>query len=176
MLLDGGPGEEDFLGAVLAGLGSSPKTLPCKFFYDERGSALFDRICELPEYYLTRTELGIVGERGAEIRAHLGTGCRVVEYGSGSSLKTRILLELLEDVEVYIPIDISKERLVASAQALDSEYPDLHVAPVCADYSTEIDLPARRGGSQTRAARASPGWPASGVRRAPPATPPACRA
>src|ERR1700744_4388075 len=85
------PGEDSFRDAVLAGLSASPKSLPCKFFYDQRGSALFEAICEVPEYYLTRTELGILQTYAPAIAARLGPHCRLAELGSGASIKVRLL-------------------------------------------------------------------------------------
>ncbi len=139
---DQAPAREEFLRDVQRGLQASPKTLPCKYFYDERGSQLFDEICELPEYYPTRTELGIMGRDGDEMAAALGPACLVVEYGSGSSMKTRLLLDRLEEAAGYVPVDISREHLLASAAALAAEYPSLEVLPVCADFAQPFELPA----------------------------------
>ena len=100
------PSEDNFRDAVLAGLGHEPKTLPCKFFYDVRGSALFEQICEAPEYYLTRTEIAILEEYAGAIAAQLGAHCRLVELGSGASRKVRILLEALAAPAAYVPVDI----------------------------------------------------------------------
>src|ERR1700758_1713525 len=105
-----GPGEESFRDAVLAGLGHDPKTLPCKFFYDARGSSLFEEICRLPEYYLTRTEVAILEENSSDIAAQMGPHCRVIEFGSGASQKIRILLQALERPAAYVPVDISREH------------------------------------------------------------------
>src|SRR5215467_8205950 len=90
------PGEESFRDAVLSGLGQARKSIPCKFFYDARGSALFEAICRLPEYYLTRTEIAILQESASDIAAHMGPHCRVIEFGSGASSKVRILLHALD--------------------------------------------------------------------------------
>src|ERR1700676_1051080 len=90
------PSEDSFRDSVLAGLGHTPKTLPCKLFYDARGSALFEQICEVPEYYLTRTEIAILETRAKDIAAHIGPNCRLIELGSGASRKVRVLLEALE--------------------------------------------------------------------------------
>ena len=100
-----------FYREVLAGLRAPRKRLPCKYFYDEVGSALFDRICELPEYYLTRTEMAIMRDHAGEIARRIGPGCQLVELGSGSSIKTRLLLDALADVAAYVPVDISGEHL-----------------------------------------------------------------
>lgn len=123
---------------VIAGLGRSPKTLPPKLFYDEEGSRLFDAICELDEYYPTRTEIGIMRGRLDEIAEAVGSGALLVEYGSGSSVKTEILLERLDDLAGYVPIDISREHLLASANRIARRHPDLPIYPVAADYTTSI--------------------------------------
>jgi dimethylhistidine N-methyltransferase len=135
------PRQEQFLSDVLRGLRRSPKQLPCKYFYDARGSELFDRICELPEYYLTRTELRIMKGQVAQMCAAIGEGARLVEFGSGSSLKTRLLLEHIEAPAAYVPVDISPAPLLAAAGALRSEFPHVPVIPVCADYTKELSLP-----------------------------------
>jgi dimethylhistidine N-methyltransferase len=140
-LHDCGPDSADFREAVRAGLASSAKTLPCKYFYDERGSALFDRICQLPEYYPTRTELAITRRYARHMGEYIGPVGRLVEYGSGSSIKTRLLLDCLHDVGSYVPIDISREHLLRSAGALAERYPAIAVQPVCADYTTSFSLP-----------------------------------
>lgn len=129
---------------VLAGLAERQKTLPCKYFYDDRGSALFEAICELPEYYLTRTELGIMETHVADMAAALGPGLMLVEPGSGSSRKTRLLLDHLADPVAYVPVDISREHLVRSADRLNRLYPSLEVLPVCADFSQDFRVPAPR--------------------------------
>ena len=141
VLLDLEPAPDDFRGEVLAGLRHSPRRLPCKFFYDQRGSELFDRICELDEYYLTRAETEILSRHGEQIAAVLGRDCMLVEYGSGSSLKTRILLDHLDDPAGYVPIDISHAHLLRAARAIALRYPGLQVLPVCADYTAPLRLP-----------------------------------
>src|SRR5579864_4540989 len=98
------PREDDMRAEILVGLRQPQKSLPCKYFYDERGSALFEAICELPEYYLTRTELGIMQARAADMAAALGPEVLLVEPGSGSSLKTRLLLEHLQRPLAYVPV------------------------------------------------------------------------
>lgn len=140
------PPAEDLRAEVLAGLQRLQKELPPKLFYDARGSRLFERICRLPEYYLTRTEIAILRTHGAEIGALLGPGCLLIEYGSGSSAKTRILLDALAYPAGYVPIDISREAVLAAASALASDYPELPLVPVWADYTRPFKLPepARR--------------------------------
>ena len=133
-----------FRNDVVAGLSGPRKTLPCKYLYDERGSALFERICDLDEYYPTRTELGILETHVGEMAERLGPRCLLVEYGSGSSRKTRLLLDRLHQPAAYVPIDISREALAASARSLASAYPQLEVLPVCADYTEPLELPRPR--------------------------------
>src|SRR5579859_6670729 len=135
VLSDFEPRQEDFEAEFIAGLERRPKLLPCKFFYDERGSRLFDHICELHEYYLTRTETEILQDNIAEIAALCGPGCILVELGSGSSTKTRLLLDHLEAPVAYVPIDISRRQLARAAKALNGDYLSLKIHPVCADYN-----------------------------------------
>lgn len=139
------PSEESFRDAVLAGLGRAPKSLPCKFFYDARGSALFEEICQLPEYYLTRTEIAILSDNAADIAAELGAHCRLVELGSGASIKVRILLEALASPAAYVAVDISREHLREAAAQLAADFPDLSVVAVCADYTRAFRLPPLAG-------------------------------
>lgn len=148
-LHDCAPGRDDFRAQVLRGLSQKRKQLPCKFFYDQRGSQLFDRICELPEYYLTRTELSVLERNAGEMAEALGTRCTVVEYGSGSSLKTRLLLDALRDPAGYVPLDISREHLLEAAGRLTAAYPTLPVHPVCADYTRPFTVPDCDGSSRT---------------------------
>jgi dimethylhistidine N-methyltransferase len=132
---------EDFRRAVLAGLSRKPRAIPAKFLYDARGSALFDDICELPEYYLTRTETAILGERAVDIARLAGPDVALVEFGSGSSVKSRLLLDAMSDLAVYAPIDISREHLEGSAARLRRDYPGLRVEPVFGDYMALRALP-----------------------------------
>lgn len=140
-LADFAPTAADFRTEFLAGLRQRPRRLPCKFFYDERGSRLFDRICELPEYYPTRTELAILSAERRAIGELCGPHCLLVELGSGSSTKTRLLLDELDRPAGYVPIDISKPHLQQAALALAESYPQLEIMPVCADYLQPIALP-----------------------------------
>lgn len=126
---------------VALGLRRTPKWLPCKLLYDERGSQLFDEICWLEEYYPTRTEVSILREHGEDMARLLGPNRLIVEYGSGSGLKTRMLLDALVDPAGYVPIDISREVLLDSCMHLRVRYPDLVIVPVCADYTSEFRLP-----------------------------------
>lgn len=139
-VLDFFPREESFLDAALSGLMSSPKRISPKFLYDSFGSELFEQICELPEYYPTRTEHQILATHGQEIGRLVGPECLLIEYGSGSSRKTRVLLEQWKDVAGYVPIDISRDHLRASAESLMLEYPHLRILPICADYSLPLNI------------------------------------
>src|SRR5437868_1247890 len=126
-------GADAMLREALAGLARPHKQLPCKYFYDERGSRLFDEICDLEEYYLTRCELAILRRHAGEMAGRIGPRCALIEYGSGSSVKTRLLLDRLDGAAAYVPVDISGEHLLRSARRLARAYPGLEVAPVCAD-------------------------------------------
>ena len=140
-VLDLEPAASDFLEQAVAGLASSPRTLPSKFFYDERGSDLFREICELPEYYLTRTETEILRQYGPEVAASIGENAELVGFGTGAGVKTRMLLGHLRNLIAYLPVDISKQRLTESAEALSREIPTLEILPVCADYLQPFELP-----------------------------------
>jgi L-histidine Nalpha-methyltransferase len=132
---------EAFLADVLAGLSLPQKEIPCKWLYDARGSALFEQICDLEEYYPTRTELGILERDVRAMAALLGPSCAVIEYGAGSGLKTRLLLQHLRQPAAYVPIDISASALAATAARLARDFPELSVLPVCADFAAPVDLP-----------------------------------
>ena len=136
---------DDFGAAVLAGLRKPQKAIPSKFFYDARGSQLFEEICGLDEYYPTRTEIGILRQRVGELAALIGPAAHVIEFGSGTSEKIRVLLEALARPVRYSPIDISRDHLVAAAEALAADYPDIDVAPICADFTRPIELPEAPG-------------------------------
>ena len=136
------PQTESFRQDVLRGFRQPQKELPSKYFYDARGSCLFDRICKLDEYYLTRTEFSIMRRFVGEIAARLGRRCLIVEYGSGNGLKTRYLLDHLIEPAAYVPIDISKNALVQSAETLAARFPALEVVPVCADFTGGFKLPS----------------------------------
>jgi uncharacterized SAM-dependent methyltransferase len=144
-VLDFEPANEEFCEQVVAGLSQHPRTLPCKFFYDETGSALFAKICELPEYYITRTEMRILRECGGEIAEALGPGIELIGLGTGAGTKTRILLDNLERPVAYLPVDISREQLTQSAITFRKKFPALEVLPVCADYLQPFELPRRSG-------------------------------
>ena len=135
------PQDDELLAEVLHGLSRSPKQLPAKLFYDETGSQLFEQITQLPEYYLTRTEVGIMRQHAGEVAALVGKDVSLIEFGSGSSLKTRILLDHLRQPAAYVPVDISGDHLMESAAALAREYPDVEVLPVNADFTETFELP-----------------------------------
>ncbi len=140
-VLDLEPVSEDFLAEVIAGLSSSPRSLPCKFFYDERGAALFQKICELPEYYVTRTETELLRRYGQEMADSIGANAELIGFGTGAGIKTRMLLEHLENPIAYVPVDISKQRLTNSAEELQRVMPALDILPVCGDYLQPLQLP-----------------------------------
>jgi L-histidine N-alpha-methyltransferase len=139
------PGEENFRDAVLRGLGGTVKSIPCKFFYDAHGSALFEAICRLPEYYPTRTEIAILKANAAEIAAQIGPHGRLIEFGSGASTKARILLQALDRPAAYVPVDISREHLRDAAASLAEDFPEIAVVAVCADYTRLFPLPPLPG-------------------------------
>jgi len=127
--------ENEFLTTVRTALRRQPRAIPPKYFYDARGSELFDLICNTPEYYPTRTETGILDEFGAEMADHLGTSCVLIELGSGSATKTPLLLRHLAGNAAYVPIDICEPHLLQSTQRLGTLFPEMHMHPLCADYT-----------------------------------------
>ena len=135
------PSLADDAAKVLAGLTAPQKQLAPKYFYDETGSQLFDEICELPEYYLTRTEHAIMDRHLDEMAALIGPGTAVIEFGSGSSRKIRQLLDRLDEPLAYVPVEISEDYLSSMAGALARDYPDLEILPVFADFTRPFDLP-----------------------------------
>jgi len=136
--------KENFREEVLAGLSKSPRKLPYKFFYDQRGAQLFQQICDLPEYYVTRTEIEILRLHGAEMARALGPQIELIGLGTGAGTKTLILLEELQTPAVYVPIDISKEQLEKSSARFREMFPTLQVLPVAADYLEPFELPLPR--------------------------------
>jgi L-histidine N-alpha-methyltransferase len=129
---------------ILSGLREKQKRISPKYFYDDKGSRLFESICSQPEYYPTRTELGIMEANIGEISALIGPRASVIEFGSGSSVKTRMLLEQLTEPAAYVPVDISKEPLAQAASDIAAEFENLEVLPVCADFTQPFDLPSPR--------------------------------
>jgi dimethylhistidine N-methyltransferase len=137
--IDCKPELSNFKEAVYAGLSAQPKSLEPKFFYDEKGSRLFEQICELPEYYPTRTEMGILEKHAHAIHEVVGNDASLIEFGSGSSRKIRLLLEHLQPA-AYTAIEISREQLLDACEILAERYPDLPITAVCADYSQQLEL------------------------------------
>jgi dimethylhistidine N-methyltransferase len=131
-----------FLDDVLHGLGSQPKQMPPKYFYDAIGAELFTQICELEEYYPTRTEIGILQKNATDIATKLGEQAMLIEYGSGSLDKVRILLDALSDPVALCAIDISAEQLKAASKEVQDAYPELEVLAVEADFTQVVPLPS----------------------------------
>lgn len=135
------PANDGFREALLEGLAHRPRNVPCRYLYDAAGSALFDRITELEEYYLTRAETALLAAHCPEVAAIVGAGVRVVELGAGSMIKTRLLLSVLPAPAAYIPVDVSREALLLAARRLAAQYPDLTVTPLIADFTQPLALP-----------------------------------
>ncbi len=135
------PSPEDFRAEVLAGLGRPQKRIPSKFFYDERGSHLFEQICALEEYYPTRTEIAILRQLPERITRHFPERAVVVEFGTGSCVKIRLLLNALSNPLAYVPIDISRQHLIEAAERIAADYPSLSVSAVCADFAGAVEVP-----------------------------------
>ena len=139
--------DKSFYEDVVAGLSLPQKEIPPKYFYDERGSQLFDAICELPEYYPTRTEAALLSRISSELAQRLANVNHLVEYGSGASKKTRLVLDALSGLKSYVPMDISEEFLLVVADKLAEDYPRLNIVPLVGDFTTALKLPpeVRRG-------------------------------
>ena len=135
------PPDEAFAAAVLAGLGAPRKSIPSTWLYDERGSQLFEAITDLPEYYPTRTEIGLLRDHGADIARHAGPDAVLIEIGSGSSRKTPLLLARMEHPFAYVPIDISRAFLLHSVALLRDQFPHLHILPTVADFTGPLQPP-----------------------------------
>jgi dimethylhistidine N-methyltransferase len=135
------PPDPDFLAAMHHGLARRPKEIPCRFLYDKRGSELFDRICDLPEYYPTRTEMGLLAHVAPDLAAAVGPEAEIIEFGAGATTKVRLLLDALEAPRAFLPIDISAAHLRAAAGRLAKDYPALSVTPVVADFTQRVALP-----------------------------------
>ena len=136
---------DDFADALLMGLRSTPKRIACKYFYDAEGSHLFEKICALPEYYPTRTELALLHAHAGEMAALIGPDADIVEFGAGAGEKIRILLGALERPRAYRPIDISGPYLRGIASRLRADYPRLAIEPIVADFTADVCLPALFG-------------------------------
>lgn len=132
----------DFAKSLVAGLSAPKKSIPCRFLYDAAGSELFERITELSEYYPTRTEAKILRERATEIARGAAPGNVLIEFGSGSSVKTELLLAEMQDLFAYVPIDISPAALGDARARIAKRFPDLTVLPLCGDFSKPLELPA----------------------------------
>ena len=145
-----GTQSDAFAHDLMRALASRPRSISPKYFYDAPGSLLFDRICELPEYYPTRTELRILSDNARDIALQMGPRAEIVEFGAGSLRKVRLLLDAMDRPARYLPIDISGEHLARSAAALQLDYPGLDVQPVVADYTQRLLLPARLPGAGQR--------------------------
>ena len=137
----GEPADLEFARELLRGLRQREKAIPCRFLYDRRGSELFEQITELPEYYPTRTETKILESCVSEIRSSTPTGSLLVEFGSGSSTKTEILLSALDRLAGYVPIDISPSALEEAKERLSTRFPELSILPVVGDFSASMKLP-----------------------------------
>ncbi|MHB1623522.1 MAG: L-histidine N(alpha)-methyltransferase [Cuniculiplasma sp.] len=140
-IIDKKPKKSSFKEEILDGLKKKPKRINPKFFYDEEGSKLFEEITETEEYYPTRTERGILEKNIDEICTYFGMGSALFEYGSGGSRKTMIILDHCKQIKAYVPMDISKTALEASAEKLSSRYGYLNVLPICVDYTKPFDIP-----------------------------------
>ena len=154
---DYAPEADDFAADVLEGLSARPKTLPCKYLYDRRGSRLFEDICELEEYYPTRTEMKILADNAREIAMLFGPRCHVVEFGSGASTKIRLILAALRSPAAYTAVDISRDMLLEASVALARDFPRLPVIAVCADYTKPFEVPAPPGGAEAKRVGFFPG-------------------
>src|SRR3979409_407599 len=131
-----------FLDDVLRGLSARRKTLPSKYFYDAEGSRLFETICELPEYYVTRTETALLVDIAPELAGFVADGAALVEFGSGASAKTRLILDASPQIDLYVPIDISEAALSRAAETISADYHGLEVMPLGGDFTRAIRLPS----------------------------------
>ena len=141
------PLDEDFAAAVIAGLSQAQKSLPCRYFYDARGSELFEEITELAEYYPTRTELAILRAHAGELAQRVAPGSVLVEFGSGSSRKTEVLLDAMPGLAAYVAIDVSVSALEGARERLEARYPGLCVITRVGDFRMALDLPAELAGA-----------------------------
>ena len=142
------PPVADFRTEVLDGLTQSPKRISPKYFYDQRGSELFEAITELPEYYPTRTEISIMREYLPEMARLVGPCPNVIEFGIGSGLKTNLLLGALDRPTAFVPVDISREHLVETVAELAQDYPDIEMLPVATDFTRPFPVPATKRASK----------------------------
>ena len=142
---------EEFATAVLAGLARPPRSIPCRFFYDAQGCGLFEEITRLPEYYPTRTETALLEAHANEIAALVGMGRVLIEFGSGSSRKTSLLISALRNLVAYVPIDVSAESLQEAAGWLSLRHFGLNTEPVVADFTKPVTLPNSRAPARSSA-------------------------
>jgi dimethylhistidine N-methyltransferase len=145
-LREAAPGS--FAQSLIAGLGRTPREIPCKYFYDAEGSRLFDAICELPEYYQTRTETALLSRHAEEIAALIGPQAEIVEFGAGSLRKVRLLLDAMTAPRGYTPVDISGDYLMAVTRSLAADYPSLRLRPLVADFTAPMAIPALPGAAR----------------------------
>lgn len=145
-IVDLAPGQESFRDAALRGLAQEQKAISPKFLYDARGAELFERICEQPEYYPTRTEMGLLRAKAADMAALIGSSAHLVEYGSGAGEKIELLLAALNEPEAYVAVDISREQLMEATARLATHHPELIVTGICADYTRPLPLPPAPNG------------------------------
>jgi len=139
------PSTSAFAAELIAGLRATPRVVSPKWFYDHEGSQLFEQICELPEYYPTRTELGLLERHAREMAECIGPDAEIVEFGAGASRKVRFLLDALRTPRRYVPVDISADHLELAAAELRRSYSGLEVCPLGADYTRTLPLPCRAG-------------------------------
>jgi dimethylhistidine N-methyltransferase len=139
---------DDFMQAMLAGLAQTPKETPCKYFYDQEGSRLFDAVCGLPEYYQTRTETALLARHAGEIAALIGADAQIVEFGAGSLRKARLLLNAVRNPRGYTPVDISGDYLLGVTRALAADYPTLALQPLVADFTAPLTIPGLPGATR----------------------------
>jgi L-histidine Nalpha-methyltransferase len=135
------PKLDSFRDAVLEGLSRRQKHIPCRFLYDERGSDLFEAICETPEYYPTRTEIGILERHARDMAKLIGPDAKLIEYGSGAGHKVKLLLRALDRPKAYVGIEVSREILLRATDDLSLDWPKLQVVAICADFLTPVALP-----------------------------------
>ncbi|MEY3523946.1 MAG: L-histidine N(alpha)-methyltransferase, partial [Pseudomonadota bacterium] len=141
-----------FMQDMQAALSHTPKSISPKYFYDQAGSALFDRICELPEYYPTRTELSILQTHAADMARHMGEHADIIEFGAGSLQKLRLLLNAASQPARFVPMDISGLHLQTATALLKKEFPELHIQPMVGDYTSDWQLPSALPGAGKRVA------------------------
>ncbi|MCG8442108.1 MAG: L-histidine N(alpha)-methyltransferase [Caulobacterales bacterium] len=140
-VVDLSPPAGDFLADVIAGLSEPQKSLPPKYLYDERGSELFDAICDTADYYVTRTETGILRDIAGKAALFAGPGAAIIEIGAGATVKVRTLLDAMDAPEIVVALDISQEFLVEACMSLAAAYPDVRVGAICADFTDTVRLP-----------------------------------